>query len=137
MRTRCIEVALAELEAVGIRDVVVAHGSKHPQLRFKINGGPLHVFAVPGTPSDHRSPANTRRDLRRLLRDAGVLSPPKPKSPPAKTPDRITLLEQRVTALEQTLAKLLTPAISREVIPAAGEPEKSPSNGRSCHHGKN
>jgi hypothetical protein len=69
MRNECIEVALAELEAVGIRDVVVAHGSKHPQLRFSINGGPLHVFAVCGTPSDHRSSANTRRDLRKLLRE--------------------------------------------------------------------
>jgi hypothetical protein len=136
MRNRCIEVALAELEAVGIRDVVVAHGSKHPQLRFKINGGPLHIFTVPSTPSDRRSPANTRRDLRKLLREAGVLPPPESKrSPPAKTPDRITLLEQRVTALEQTLAKLLTPAISREVIPAAGEPEKSPINERKYHHG--
>ena len=73
MRDTCIDVALAELEAEGIRDIVVARGSKHPQLRFKINGGPLRIFTVPGTPSDHRSPANVRRDLRRLLREAGVL----------------------------------------------------------------
>ena len=97
MRNDCIDVALAELEATGIRDVIIAHGGKHPQLQFKINGGPLRVFAVSGTPSDHRSAANTRRDLRKLLREAGVLAPPEPKPPPAKPPDRLSLLEQRVS----------------------------------------
>jgi hypothetical protein len=106
MRNDCIDAAIAELEANGIRDVVIAHGGKHPQLRFKINGGAQHIFAVSGTPSDHRSAANTRRDLRKLLRDAGVLAPPEPKPPPVKTPDRLSLLEQRVAALERLMRTL-------------------------------
>jgi hypothetical protein len=115
MKNDCLDIALAELEAAGIRDVVIARGSKHPQLQFKINGGPLRIFAVPGTPSDHRSPANTRRDLRRLLREVGVLLPPEPKAA-ARPPDRLTLLERRLTAIEQVLGM-------NKPKPAIGEPE--------------
>jgi hypothetical protein len=97
----CITAALGELEKVGIRDVQIVSGSKHPQLRFHINGGPAHVFSVPGTPSDHRSPENTRRDLRRILRAAGVLATPDPRpAQPPRQPDRISLLEARVAKLE-------------------------------------
>ena len=112
MRNRCIEVALAELEAVGIRDVVVAHGSNQRPAAARL-----------------RRPWNAVRSTRACSRRRNRSR--------RQRKHRTDLLEQRVTALEQTLAKLLTPAISREVIPAAGEPEKSPSNGRSCHHGKN
>jgi hypothetical protein len=107
MRNDCIDVALEELESVGVRDITVARGSKHPQLQFRINGGSLRVFPVPGTPSDHRSAANTRRDLRKLLREAGVLPLPESKQPPPpKPPDPIARLEQRVVALEHLIANL-------------------------------
>lgn len=107
-KNACLDIGLAELESAGIRDIQIAHGSKHPQIRFRINGGPLHAFTVPGTPSDQRAPANTRRDVRVLLRQCGVnLNQERPKPPPKK-PDRISLLERRVAALEHKLTKLLT-----------------------------
>jgi hypothetical protein len=107
VKNPCLDAALAELEAHGIRDVVVARGSKHPQLRFRVNGGGWRVFSLPGTPSDHRSPQNTRRDLKQFLRECGVPEPERThKSLPPKRPDRLTRLEQRVAALEHALAKM-------------------------------
>jgi hypothetical protein len=107
VRNDCLTAALDVLEEHGIRDVQIARGSRHPQLRFRVNGGGLRVFSLPGTSSDHRSPQNTRRDVRILLRECGVnLNQERPKPPP-KRPDRITLLERRVAALEHELTKLL------------------------------
>jgi hypothetical protein len=40
MRNPCLEVALRELEAVGIRDVEQVRGGKHLQLRWQVNGLP-------------------------------------------------------------------------------------------------
>jgi hypothetical protein len=57
-----------------------------------VNGRPLRFYTLPGTPSDHRAEQNTRAGVRRLLREDG-------------SPDRLTQLEQRVTALEQQLAE--------------------------------
>jgi hypothetical protein len=106
VKNACLDAALAELESAGVRDIQIARGSKHPQLRFRINGGALRAFTVAGTPSDVRSPANTRRDVRILLRQCGVnLNQERP--PPPKKPDRLSLLERRVAALEHELAKLL------------------------------
>lgn len=104
----CLDIALRELRLAGIRDVEVAHGSKHPQVRFRINGGStLHVFAVSGTPSDWRSPENTRRDLKKFLRDAGVITPePMRPLPLLRKPDRVTMLERRVSELERQLREL-------------------------------
>ena len=99
----CLAAAKAELERAGIRDVEIAYGSKHPQLRFRINGGPLHVYTVPGSPGDQRSTENTRHGMRRLLRELGVLTiPERPEPPPrpAPKPDRFAELERRVAALE-------------------------------------
>lgn len=101
MKNDCLDAALAELAVHGIRDVEVARGAKHPQIRFRVNGGPtLHVFALPGTASDWRSPKNTRRDLKKLLREAGVNIERERPKPPTRAPSRIELLEQRVAALE-------------------------------------
>ena len=101
----CLDAALRELAEHGVRDIEIARGAKHPQIRFRVNGGPVRVFALPGTPSDWRSPDNVRRDLRRLLREAGVVRDT-PKPPPAPKLDRLTLLEQRVRAMEQRIAEL-------------------------------
>src|SRR6516164_8278644 len=72
MRNLCLDAALAELDAVGIRDYQLARGAKHLQLRWTI-AGVLRMMTIPGSPSDWRSPANTRRDMRRLLREDGLI----------------------------------------------------------------
>jgi hypothetical protein len=73
MRNACLDAALAELDAVGIRDYQLARGSKHLQVRWTTASGVLRILTIPGTPSDWRSPANTRRDMRRLLRADGLI----------------------------------------------------------------
>jgi hypothetical protein len=103
VKNPCLDTALAELESAGIRDVQIVRGSKHPQVRFRVNGGPVRAFTVPGTPSDQRAPANTRRDVRNLLRECGVSMDRERPKPPPKKPDRVSLLEQRVAALERKL----------------------------------
>jgi hypothetical protein len=72
MRNPCLDAALAELDAVGIRDYQLARGSKHLQVRWTV-AGVLRMMTIPGSPGDWRSPANTRRDMRRLLREDGLL----------------------------------------------------------------
>jgi hypothetical protein len=100
MKNECLEIALRELEAVGVRDIDQAHGSKHLQLRWRVNGRDTRVYTLPCTPSDVRSSHNVRADIRRLLREDGVQTAT-PKSPVVKQPDRFTLLERRVAALER------------------------------------
>jgi hypothetical protein len=107
MPNPCIEICKSELARLGIRDVMVARGGKHPQLQFKINGGPVHVFAVPSTPSDHRAPANVRTSLRRYLAEAGVdLNLSAESKQPERTPSRLELLERRVAELERRLGSI-------------------------------
>ena len=108
MRNPCLEIALAELESAGIRGIERTYGSKHPQLCWRVNGGALRCYAVPGTPSDVRSPLNVRADIRRLLRADGIAvgSEKTESPPPPRKPDCITELEHRVAALEQAIAKL-------------------------------
>lgn len=100
MKNECLEIALRELGAVGVRDVEQVHGGKHLQLHWQVNGREARFYTLPCTPSDIRSPHNVRADIRRLLREDGVLTTP-PKSPVVKQPDRFTLLERRVAALER------------------------------------
>lgn len=104
MRNPCLEAALKELDAVGIRQVEQVRGAKHLQLRWQVNGHGLRIYSVPGTPSDWRSPLNTRAEIRRLLREDGVLTAPDRPEPPAAPPapkiDRLSKLERRVQALE-------------------------------------
>jgi hypothetical protein len=109
MRNPCLEIALAELESAGIRGIERTYGGKHQQLRWRVNGGALRIYAIPGTPSDVRSPLNVRADIRRLLRADGVaVGPEKTESSPLqpRKPDRVTELEQRVAALERAIAQL-------------------------------
>ena len=106
MKNPCLAVALRELEAAGVRGVEQAHGGKHLQLRWRVNGHEMRIYSMPCTPSDFRSPRNGRADIRRLLREDGVLvTQERAASPPARKPDRVTLLERRVAALEQALAR--------------------------------
>ena len=63
-------------------------------------------YTLPCTPSDIRSPHNVRSDIRRLLREDGVLTTtPKPVF---KQPDRFTLLERRVAALEREVHQFIS-----------------------------
>ena len=72
MRNPCLDAALAELDAVGIRNYQLARGAKHLQVRWTV-AGVLRMMTIPGSPSDWRSPQNTRRDMRRLLREDGLI----------------------------------------------------------------
>jgi hypothetical protein len=104
----CLEAALRELDAAGIRDVTRSCGSKHLQLRWSANGHGLRMYSMALTPSDWRGPHNVAADIRRMLREDGLLAvgPPKPPKPP----DRITRLETRVAALESALRAISSPA---------------------------
>jgi hypothetical protein len=103
MRNLCLAVALEELAKAGVREPVIARGAKHPQVRWTTPQGQLRVFAVPGTPSDWRSAENTRHDLRRILREDGMLAVPEPRPVPTKQPSRIELLERRLAEVERRL----------------------------------
>lgn len=107
MKNECLEIALRELKAAGVRDVEQAHGGKHLQLRWRVNGREVRFYTLPCTPSDIRSPHNVRADIRRLLREDGVLTMA-PKPPVFKQPDRFTLLERRVAALERDVHQLIS-----------------------------
>jgi hypothetical protein len=118
MRNDCLEAALQELELAGIRDVEQAHGGKHLQLRWSVNGHIRRVYTLPSTPSDPlRGPKNTRAQIRRILRDDGVLQQTKKERPTSRPPDRITKLEQRVAALEQYIRTQQSSTQSVEPIP--------------------
>jgi hypothetical protein len=103
MKNECLSAALQELSLAGVRDVERAYGGKHLQLRWRANGTE-RMYSLPLTPSDVRSAANTRAQIRRILREDGMLLTAERKPLAAKTPDRITLLERRVAQLEQVLA---------------------------------
>jgi hypothetical protein len=77
LRNPCLDAAIAELEAVGIRSYQLAHGGKHLQLRWSVNGHPLRMLTIAGTPGDWRAANNTRRDIRALLRLDGIIEPPR------------------------------------------------------------
>ena len=85
MRNPCLDAAVAELNAVGVRDYVVARGGKHWQLRWTCNGQP-RMLTVPCTASDWRSPHNTRSDIRKLLRLDGLLPETNGNAHPSANP---------------------------------------------------
>jgi hypothetical protein len=101
----CLTLALAELAEAGVRDPVVANGGKHLQLRWFTPRGERRCFAVSGTPSDWRTPQNTVHDLRRILREDGMLEETaSPKAPPSRQPSQLELLKRRVAEIERRLA---------------------------------
>ena len=106
MKNECLAAALQELSAAGVRDVDRAYGGKHLQLRWRVNGTE-RMYSLPITPSDFRSAANTRAQIRRILREDGMLLMAERK-PPERMPSRIERLERRVGVLETEL-KLLRP----------------------------
>ena len=122
MRNPCLDAALAELEAVGIRDYQLARGGKHLQLRWTVAGHSLRMLTVPLTPSDWRSPRNTRSDIRKLLRLDGLLEMPQPNGahPPVKP--AVETWRQQLDELARRLSQLSVPnqfAAERSEIVAA------------------
>jgi hypothetical protein len=103
MTNPCLSAALEELAAAGIRDPVIARGSKHPQVRWTTPRGETRMYAVPGSSSDWRSPENVRRDIRRVLRADGMLETPQPKVAPVRQLSRLDLLERRLAEVERRL----------------------------------
>ena len=105
----CIAAVKRLLAEVGIREYLIVPGGKHPQLRFSVNGeNVVHVFSLSGTPSDWRSAENTKRDLKKLLRDIGVLVPePKPQPlPPERKLNCVAELEQQISKLKSEMERL-------------------------------
>lgn len=99
------EIVINELKQAAIREIEVVRGSKHHQVRWKVNGNAPRFITIPGSPSDWRWEQNLRADVRRMLRADGLLVDPEAKSRP-KPPDRLTRLEQSMRSLEQRLARL-------------------------------
>jgi hypothetical protein len=101
----CLTLALEQLAAAGVHHPEVARGAKHLQLRWFTPRGERRCFAVSGTPSDWRTPQNTARDLRRVLREDGMLleETPSPKTPPSRQPSELELLKRRVGEIERRL----------------------------------
>lgn len=115
----CLEAAVAELEAVGIRNYQLARGGKHLQLRWSISGI-MRMLALPNTPSDWRSPRNTRRDVRNLLRLDGVLDMPPSNNTRASPPNNNW--QRQLAALARMLNRVNVPeelATERAAIVAA------------------
>ncbi len=112
MRNPCLEIALRELEAVGIRDVERVRGGKHWQLRWQVNEHGLRIYTLSGTPSDWRSSHNVRAEIRRMLREDGLLAAPErpegPTSAPTPKLDRLAELERRMTMLEDLVRTIQT-----------------------------
>ena len=98
MRNPYLDAAKAELEAAGIRDYELAHGSEHLQLRWSVTGI-TRVLWVPRTPSDWRSPRNTCRDVRALLRLDDLLVPPNSNGAPPRVRPAHCQWRQQVEAL--------------------------------------
>jgi hypothetical protein len=105
MKNSCLNAALDELADAGIRDVAHAPGGKHRQLRWQANGTTRFYNVSVGAPSDSRSIANTRANIRRMLKADGMLVD---RLPPAPKPlDRVGRLEARVAELELKISTLL------------------------------
>jgi hypothetical protein len=105
MKNDCLDAALRLLEEYGIRDFVIARGSRHPQIRFAVNGG-TYVYSFPGSASDYRAVANTRHGLRRLLREIGIITEKPDCRPADRKPDRVAVLKRRIGELEREVADL-------------------------------
>ncbi len=73
----CIEAACAELRSVNIEPTVHA-GGKHAAIVWQFNGKERRYFA-PLTPSDWRASKNTRTDIRKVLRNDGLLGDDSPE----------------------------------------------------------
>lgn len=72
----CIEAAIQELRTCGIEPSVKPSG-KHAAVSWNKNGTERTYYTAL-TPSDHRAPLNVRSDVRRILREDGIIVDEKP-----------------------------------------------------------
>jgi hypothetical protein len=102
-RNPCLDAALRTLDDAGVRNVTQAHGGKHLQLRWQVNGHPQRMYSFALTPSDINAPHNVRATIRRMLREDGIqVDQPKSTAAPAPKPShRLAALEGRVSNLER------------------------------------
>jgi hypothetical protein len=101
----CLAAAIDELSLAGVRDVRHAPGGKHRQLGWLSQDGSPRFYNVSvGPPSDSRSIANTRANIRRILKADGMLVDRTPPAP--RQLSQIEKLEQRLAALELEVAQL-------------------------------
>src|SRR6516162_906940 len=75
-----------------------ARGGKHCLLCWTRPRGEAQVFAVPGTPGDWRSVANTRHVLRTVLRAYGTLDDGGRPAPPLRHLALLKLIDRRHNA---------------------------------------
>ena len=71
MSNDCLDTALAELRVVSIEPAVES-GGKHIRITWLHNGHD-RLFVVPRTSSDWRADANTRSDVRKILKQDGLI----------------------------------------------------------------
>jgi hypothetical protein len=101
------DVVVAELHRAGVRDHMLVNGGKHQQVHWRVNGSEPRHITIPTSPSDRRWEQNLKHEVRKILREDGLLvgSVPAEKLHP-KPPDRLSRLEQAVRSLEQRIANL-------------------------------
>jgi hypothetical protein len=103
-----LAVVLEELNRAGVHHPEIANGGKHLQVRWKTPGGQPRMCTVSYSPtgSDRHAAENMRRSVRQTLRADGMLATPEPRTPPARQPSKLELLERRVALIEQQLSIL-------------------------------
>lgn len=99
------KIVINELKRAAVGEIEVVQGGKHQQVRWRVNGSEPRFITIPGSPSDWRWEANLKADVRRMLREDGLLVAD-PAPAPAKPPNRLAQLTQKVRQLEERLAKL-------------------------------
>lgn len=102
MRSSAYAPILDELRRAGAKDVTLLQRTRHPRLQWVGVHGP-RFYVLPGSPSDWRSLANARADVRRILRQDGMLPVEAPKPPRQPTP--VERLRRRVKELEAELRR--------------------------------
>jgi hypothetical protein len=108
VKNACLDAATDELAAVGIRSTTVVHlGSGHTQVRWRYNGSEERFVNLASTPSDFRAPRNVRAEVRRLLKEDGLITDKaKVMAPVVKPGHRWAAAEGRIGLLEETIKRL-------------------------------
>lgn len=107
-RNPCVDAAVSALREGGVYDFQIVPGGKHLQLRWS-HGGGTRFCAISATPSDRRAPQNTRADVRKILKQDGLIKEPAPveRPPPPRPPttaERLEILEREVAELKALMA---------------------------------
>ena len=95
---------LAELRAAGMQGVTIINQTKHPRAQWSHKGEP-RTYIFPSTPGDgNRGLKNCVADVRRILRQDGLLPADSEPRPPKSSPP-IERARQQIKALEAELAQ--------------------------------